>query len=115
MDSENQVIIDFGSRKKREKDKNKILICNKILYIFIFLGIIFFIYINKEIADNSQIKQIKNDFLQNKTRAKIINLKGKINLLENKIDNLITKLNEYNLTNKEFESQNKSDQNINNK
>lgn len=47
-------------------------------------------------------------------------MEGKINLLENKIDNLITKLNEYNLTNihinnkdypnKEFEN----DQNINN-
>ena len=129
MDSENQVILDFGSRKNREKDKNKIIIGNKILYIFIyimifiFLGIIYFIYIKKEIADNAQSIQIKNDLFQKETRTKIINLENKINLLENKIDDLIIKLNEYNLTNshinnkdypnKEFESQNKSEQNIN--
>jgi hypothetical protein len=89
---------------------------------FIFLGIIYFIYIKKEIADNAQSIQIKNDLLQNETRTKIINLENKINLLENKIDDLITKLNEYKLTNnhinnkdypiKEIESQNKSEQNI---
>ena len=82
--------------------------------ILIFLGTI----------DKVQINQIKNDLLQNETRTKIINLENQIYLLENQINNLSRQLKEYNLTNihikskdypnKEFESQNKSEQKINN-
>ena len=105
MDSEKQVILDLTPKQIREKEKNKVLTDNKKLYIFIyimiliFFGIIYFIYIKKEIVDNAQSNQIKIDLLQNETRAKIINLENKMNLLENKLDNLSAKINEYNITN----------------
>ena len=105
MDSEKQVILDLTPKQIREKEKNKVLTDNKKLYIFIyimiliFFGIIYFIYIKKEIVDNAQSNQIKIDLLENETRTKIINLENKMNLLENKLDNLSAKINEYNITN----------------
>ena len=128
MDSEKQVILDLTPKQIREKEKNKVLTDNKKLYIFIyimiliFFGIIYSIYIKKEIVDNAQSNQIKIDLLENEARTKIINLENKMNLLENKLDNLSAKINEYNITNiliknkdypnKEFKSQNKIEQNI---
>ena len=130
MDNERQVIIESQLKKIKEKQKHeKKLIDNRIIYFFIyimiliFLGIIYFIYIKKEIADNAQSNQIKNDLLQNETRTKIINLENKINLLKNNIDNLSTKLKEHinhtntrinkkDYPNKEFKSKNKSEKNI---
>ena len=132
MDNERQVIIESQLKKIKEKQKHeKKLFDNRIIYFFIyimiliFLGIIYFIYIKKEIADNAQSNQIKNDLLQNESRTKIINLENKINLLKNKLDNLSTKFKEHinhtntlinnkDYPNKEFKSQNKSEKNINN-
>jgi len=101
MDNENQVIIDLKSKTTEETHKNKIIISNKKFYFFIsmiflvFLGIIYFIYINKkELTIKIQNNQIKNNLVLNETITKIINLENKINLLENKTDNLTKKFNE---------------------
>ena len=120
MDNENQIILESKSIKIKDENKTKLKDSKK-LYFFIsimtliFIGIIRFIFIKiKEIDDKVQNNQTKNNLL----------LLNKINILENKIDNISAKLNEYNITNiyinnkdypnKEFESQNKSEQNINN-
>jgi len=142
MDYENQLILDSNSkkiRKKKNKKKKKLITYNKNkgaaskskflgykmiknnkkLYRFvsimslIYLGIICFIFIKK--------KEITNKFQSNQSSNNLL-LLNKTNILENKIDNMSTKLNEYNLTNiqinnkdypnKEFESQNKSEEYI---
>ena len=102
MDNEKQVIINLKPKITEKTDKNKKLICFKKYYFFIsmilliFPGIVIFIYINKKelaISENKS-NQINHELTQNETIAKIINLENKINLLENKIDNLTTNFKE---------------------
>ena len=101
MDNEKQVIIDLKSKTTEEIDKNEKIITNKKFYFLIsmilllFLGIIYFMFINKKVLIQIKSNQIKNNLFQNETITKIINLENKINLLENKTDNLTRKFNEH--------------------
>ena len=125
MDTEGQIIIDKKSKKLRRKDIIELTELieknynnqNKKLNFFIFIvilinfGIVFYIYINKkEQKDNVGDKQIKNDFFQNDIKIKMLNFEAKINLLENKINNLKSKDNEDNIYNSKI----KNEENINN-
>jgi len=101
MDNEKQVIIDLKSKTTEEIDKNEKIITNKKFYflismiLLIFLGIIYFMFINKKVLIQIKSNQIKNNLFQNESITKIINLENKINLLENKTDNLTRKFNEH--------------------
>ena len=115
MDNENQIILESKSMKIKDENKTKLKDSKK-LYFFIsimtliYIGIIPFIFIKlKEIDDKVQNNQTKNDSL----------LLNKINILENKIDNISAKLNEYNITNiyinnKDYPNKELESQNINN-
>ena len=126
MDTEGQIIIDKKSKKLRRKDIIELTELieknynnqNKKLNFFIFIvilinfGIVFYIYINKkEQKDNVGDKQIKNDFFQNDIKIKMLNFEAKINLLENKINNLKSKDNEDNIYNSKIKNE---ENNINN-
>ena len=115
MDNENQIILESKSMTIKNENKTKLKDSKK-LYFFIsimtliYIGIIPFIFIKlKEIDDKVQNNQTKNDSL----------LLNKINILENKIDNISAKLNEYNITNiyinnKDYPNKELESQNINN-
>ena len=76
------------------------------IVILINFGIVFYIYINKkEQKDKVGDKQIKNDFFQNDIKIKMINFEAKINLLENKINNLKSKDNEDNIYNSKIKNE----------
>ena len=122
MDTEGTIIIDSKELRRRDIIEIKELIKknyvnqNKKLYFFIFIilliniGIVYYIFINKKGQKDKTIdKQIKNDFIQNEIKIKIINLEEKINLLESKIHNLKSKVNEEN----NYYIKSKSEENIN--
>ena len=92
--------------KKNYKYQNKKLYFSILIIILIYTGIIYFIYHNyKEI--NPQNSQIKYNLFKNETKEQMIN---KINILENKIENLNLKLNGF----INYAPKSKNEENINN-
>lgn len=92
--------------KKNYKYQNKKLYFSILIIILIYTGIIYFIYHNyKEI--NPQNSQIKYNLFKNETKEQMIN---KINILENKIENLNSKLNDF----INYAPKSKNEENINN-
>ena len=111
MENENQIMINSNLKiikvenKTKLKNRKKLYFFLLSLMYFIYHGIIFFIFINtKELVEKVQNDQTKSN----------LHLQNKINILENRINKISAKLNEYILINKEFESHKKSEHNINN-
>ena len=125
MDTEGQIIIDKKTKKLRRKDiieitelieknydyQNKKLYFSIFIMILMNIGIVFYIYINKnEQKDKVLDKQIKKDFFQKEIKSKILNFEEKINLLESKINSLESNQKEE----KNYISKSKNEENINN-